>query len=968
MDGFKGKRPLPLWPLTLPSFLAATLTIVGRIPLWACAVFVLFLLLALGWYARRQRLGTLLPLLAFKPRSISAVTPAEMEIELSRLAREKIEPGKHFPPYIHRKQEDDRIRSRLKQHRFVIVAGNRYAGKTRAALEAIRSGRKGRVLLVRRSVNGDNPLRELLSQPWLIPQRSRCFVFVDKLNTYLDGLDPHDVEAWLEARPHAALVATISHKAKNDSLDETSGAFERNRQILSESRIARIKGTIGGSVLQRAQEEYGEDPELAYIGSYLGGGQVIEDRYAYASSERPAAWAIATAAVTAVRAGISRGLSEGELVELAKKLGLLDRFTADEEIEDAIDFCTHESEGILGLLTLEERSQGERRLRANSMLVRAVSEAGGGGPAPLALTTWEKLADSLARDQRSCVELARGAWVQAVDRDAHDRALIELALEVLWSDAAKLGRDTEIGKIAIELEAAILKELDTEGARRSPKPPYAPPVPLPKPNPDQVQEVIDRRGVTGDNSLFEPELPAYWNPPAFYTNRAKRDVLRSTLLVSLDLVGLMAGIAAGVWLFHQLVGGSEQTQSITRGGAIAVPLLLVLFAYLGLYRPDSKRAKLAEIVNGMAIAAFVLAVVALVQGFETSILPLILFAGIGAAVVVFYTRAFYDWGSAKWVERRGLRARTLFVAPVETAHLSADLIHQTSRRPMQFVGFVSEVEAEDAAQLSTLAEFEKVLEEFFVDHVILADPDLSPQRRSELTTVCHTRGVRLELLPSTDEVFQDAVEALPDLSVPLIEIPRPHLSPISARIKRSFDFLVGAVLSCLVGLPLALVLTPIVWLLNGFRSPLGRVPRLGRKERGFSMYRFHLGPDNPLAGWGNNALRRTQLHKLPQLLNVLRGEMSLVGPRPLNGPEFSQLSEVERHRYAMKPGITGLWQVSLRNVQPRDEFAPMALMGSLDLIYCRRWSPLLDFTIILRTPWAIIRGAASEQEEEQDEA
>src|ERR1700749_878724 len=377
MDGFKGRRPLPLWPITLLPVIAAALTIAGQIPLLArAALFVLFLLI-LAWYARRQRLGALLPLLAFEPRSISAVTPAEMEIELSLLARGKIKPGKHFPPYIHRKQEDDRIRSRLKQHRFVIVAGNRYAGKTRAALEAIRSGQKGRVLLLHRSVDGDNPLRELLSQPWLIPKWSRCFVFVHKVNPYLDGLDPHDVEAWLEARPRAALVATISHKAKNDSLDETSGSFDRNRQILSESRIARIKDTIGGDVLRRAQDVYGEDPELVQIGSYLGGGQVIEDRYTYAQSERPAAWAIATAAVTAVRAGINRGLGEGELIELAKRLGLLDRFTTDEEIEDAIDFCTYESEGVLGLLTLEERSGSERRLRANSMLVRVASETSG---------------------------------------------------------------------------------------------------------------------------------------------------------------------------------------------------------------------------------------------------------------------------------------------------------------------------------------------------------------------------------------------------------------------------------------------------------------------------------------------------------------------------------------------------------------------------------------------------------------
>src|SRR3954468_11889630 len=200
MDKLKGKRPLPVGPLSALPLLAAAFAIVAKAPAWFLAALGMFLLLGTPLYARRQRHTALHSLLAFKPRSISDVRPEQIGIEMSRVAKEKIPRRKSFPPYIHRKQEDDRIRRCLKKHRFVIVVGNRYAGKTRAALEAIRGDHQGKVLFVRRSLDGDNPLRELLSKPWLVPKRSRCVVFVDKLDSYLDDLDPHEIDSWLEGR------------------------------------------------------------------------------------------------------------------------------------------------------------------------------------------------------------------------------------------------------------------------------------------------------------------------------------------------------------------------------------------------------------------------------------------------------------------------------------------------------------------------------------------------------------------------------------------------------------------------------------------------------------------------------------------------------------------------------------------------------------------------------------------------
>jgi lipopolysaccharide/colanic/teichoic acid biosynthesis glycosyltransferase len=105
----------------------------------------------------------------------------------------------------------------------------------------------------------------------------------------------------------------------------------------------------------------------------------------------------------------------------------------------------------------------------------------------------------------------------------------------------------------------------------------------------------------------------------------------------------------------------------------------------------------------------------------------------------------------------------------------------------------------------------------------------------------------------------------------------------------------------------------------------------------------------PLGAW----LRRTSMDELPQLINVLRGEMSLVGPRPVLPWEARLFAELYRPRFTVKPGITGLWQVSGRNR------LSMRTALELDLEYARRRSVVLDLSILARTVPALFRGGAS---------
>jgi lipopolysaccharide/colanic/teichoic acid biosynthesis glycosyltransferase len=97
-------------------------------------------------------------------------------------------------------------------------------------------------------------------------------------------------------------------------------------------------------------------------------------------------------------------------------------------------------------------------------------------------------------------------------------------------------------------------------------------------------------------------------------------------------------------------------------------------------------------------------------------------------------------------------------------------------------------------------------------------------------------------------------------------------------------------------------------------------------------------------------LRRTSLDELPQFINILRGEMSLVGPRPPTPVEVTQYQPWHMKRLAVSPGLTGLWQVSGRSELTFDE------MVLLDIYYIENWSPWLDLTILLRTLPQVIRG------------
>lgn len=198
-------------------------------------------------------------------------------------------------------------------------------------------------------------------------------------------------------------------------------------------------------------------------------------------------------------------------------------------------------------------------------------------------------------------------------------------------------------------------------------------------------------------------------------------------------------------------------------------------------------------------------------------------------------------------------------------------------------------------------------------------------------------------------------------------------SPRTLRVKRAIDVMVAMGL-LIVTSPL-LILLALAVKMDSPGPAIFVQPRVGKGGRPFQMYKFrtmcadaeerlgqlaHLNaggsylirirndPRVTRLGW---VLRRASLDELPQLINVVKGEMSLVGPRPQSPSEVRRYSATQRRRLDARPGMTGLWQVTARDDPSFDRWV------KLDLEYVNHWSLGLDLEILLKTPGVILRTA-----------
>lgn len=235
-------------------------------------------------------------------------------------------------------------------------------------------------------------------------------------------------------------------------------------------------------------------------------------------------------------------------------------------------------------------------------------------------------------------------------------------------------------------------------------------------------------------------------------------------------------------------------------------------------------------------------------------------------------------------------------------------------------------------------------------------------------------GVRLMVVPALTDLAGPRIRVHPIDGLPLLQIEEPEFSGPKLALKRCIDIAGGAVIALALS-PILVLIGLAVWVGSG-RPILYSQVRVGRHGKHFKMFKFRtMTPDadqmeerldaldaspvrvkerrDPRVTKLGGFLRRYSLDELPQLLNVLGGTMSLVGPRPHRPVEVAEYGDDVRRRLLIKPGVTGVWQVSGRAALSWDEAV------RLDLRYVENWSVWTDALLLVKTSRAVLfpRGA-----------
>jgi lipopolysaccharide/colanic/teichoic acid biosynthesis glycosyltransferase len=260
-----------------------------------------------------------------------------------------------------------------------------------------------------------------------------------------------------------------------------------------------------------------------------------------------------------------------------------------------------------------------------------------------------------------------------------------------------------------------------------------------------------------------------------------------------------------------------------------------------------------------------------------------------------------------------------------------------------------------------------------VDRVIFGPGALTGDEQMIVIHELRDVGAKVSVIPDASRLIGASVESDVLGGMTLLGMRRFGITRSSQIIKRSFDIAVSSLMLLLLS-PVLFAIAIAIRVDNPGAPIFYRQRRIGREGRSFSMIKFRTMdpdshgrreslreldrgadglfkiPDDPRATKIGRRLRRHNLDELPQLVNVLRGEMSLVGPRPLIPEEDSSVPASYRRRLSVRPGITGHWQVLGSARVPLDE------MVKLDYLYVANWSLWGDIVLIARTVPLIARG------------
>jgi exopolysaccharide biosynthesis polyprenyl glycosylphosphotransferase len=476
------------------------------------------------------------------------------------------------------------------------------------------------------------------------------------------------------------------------------------------------------------------------------------------------------------------------------------------------------------------------------------------------------------------------------------------------------------------------------------------------------------------------------SPDRIRVGRGRRGKMVRRALVAADLVGLLSAFAVAMVLAPTEPGAVDPgLEWVLFAGSL--PLWLALFGIHGLYDRDEERAdhstvdEFFGVVQVTAIGTWVFTLLAIVTGLLSPDLDRLALFWVLSTLLLTCTRAL-----ARGICRRhpNYVQRVLVVGRGDVGQLLARKINQHPEYGMNLLGFVDgepkakRSDVDEVVTLGQLDELDALVRENDVDRIIVAFSNEPDESTMEVVRALRDESVIVDVVPRLFDLVGPRAEMHVIEGLPLISLRAARLSRLSLALKRAGDLVAGSILLLLT---VPLFAYAAVRIKRESPGPVFfRQERLGQGMRPFELLKFRtmvvdtdeaphrdyvrtimdtteapvennlykLSRDDAVTGTGA-WLRRTSLDELPQLINVLRGEMSLVGPRPCLSYECELFEPHHFDRFLVPAGMTGLWQVTARAKSTFKE----AL--DLDTAYARNWSVGLDLKLMLRTPFVLLR-------------
>jgi exopolysaccharide biosynthesis polyprenyl glycosylphosphotransferase len=460
-----------------------------------------------------------------------------------------------------------------------------------------------------------------------------------------------------------------------------------------------------------------------------------------------------------------------------------------------------------------------------------------------------------------------------------------------------------------------------------------------------------------------------------------RSYLVRRWLLAADVLALTAAFLLAIALTKSFEGEAWAALGIF---VVSLPLWVVAAKLLGLYDRDDRGMDYSTIDDVLHVFLLVTAgalLLSIATGYASpSVTRVVLFWVLGV-VLVLSGRATVRALSRR---RRSYVQNTVIVGAGDTGQLVARKLRQHPEYGINLVGFVDaepkplQSDLDDLAILGEFEDLPDIVRVLRVERVIIAFLREDVTKTLELVRMLKNFEVHVDIVPRLFEVVGPNVDVHTLEGLPLLGLPTPKMSPSSRLLKRALD-IAGASFALVLTAPLFLIISLAIWWDTG--GPIFfRQVRLGGGMKEFTILKFRtmaqgtddsahreavkrglngaapkeanglFKPDQSNAVTRAGAwLRKTSLDELPQLINIIRGEMSLVGPRPSLPYEIDHFAPHHFERFLVPAGLTGLWQVTAR------AHASWAEALDMDVAYVRGWSFGLDFWLLCRTPFQAYR-------------